>query len=383
MIVRSGTPRMSAAFHSRRSGSPPGRAARALSRSRSARYAPVRLAPVARLQHVRFSGRLTPSVADRPLADIDVLTRLRPLAGLFSCPVHGPLCGLTGYQQGSRPGPAWRRAPAARGVATTARKEALALRLGEHGRGHRLRRRRELRGDQVTAGGEEVDRPGPRRDAGTACASPRSSEMMTPPKPHWLAQQLHHDGREHREAGRRRSGCRWRARPSRTARPARDRRRGTTPGRGRPAVVTLSTTSAVKSVLPVTRPRPGKCLAAVATPASAIPRDEGRAVRRRCSPGRSRTPCRARRSARWTPPSPAGTTSMTGARSRLTPAARSSLPQPAADCAACSAGQLPWVSADGMVANPGPVSCWICPPSWLAAMKNRTPPVSAGAPAPA
>ena len=76
---------------------------------------------------------------------------------------------------------------------------------------------------------------------------------------------------------------------------------------------------------------------------------------------------------------PAGTTSMTGARSRLTPAARSSVPQPAADCRSVLAGQPPCSSADGMVANPGPVSCWICPPSWLAAMKNLTPPVPDGA----
>ena len=36
-------------------------------------------------------------------------------------------------------------------------------------------------------------------------------------------------------------------------------------------VVTSSTTAAVKSVFPVTRPSPGKCLPVVAMPASAIP----------------------------------------------------------------------------------------------------------------
>ncbi len=36
-------------------------------------------------------------------------------------------------------------------------------------------------------------------------------------------------------------------------------------------MVTVSTTPAEKSVLFVTRPRPGKCLAVVATPALVIP----------------------------------------------------------------------------------------------------------------
>ena len=74
-----------------------------------------------------------------------------------------------------------------------------------------------------------------------------------------------------------------------------------------------------------------------------------------------------------------GTTSMTGARSRLTPAARRSVPQPVAAARSVLGDQVPCTSADGMVANPGPVSCWICPPSWLAAMKKRTPPVPAAA----
>ncbi len=36
--------------------------------------------------------------------------------------------------------------------------------------------------------------------------------------------------------------------------------------------VVVSTTPEVKSVLPITRPRPGKCLAVVATPACFMPR---------------------------------------------------------------------------------------------------------------
>ena len=40
---------------------------------------------------------------------------------------------------------------------------------------------------------------------------------------------------------------------------------------GSSAVVTVSTTSEVKSVFPVTRPSPGKCLTTDATPAAAIP----------------------------------------------------------------------------------------------------------------
>ena len=94
-------------------------------------------------------------------------------------------------------------------------------------------------------------------------------------------------------------------------------------------MVTVSTTPELKSVLPRTRPSPGKCLAVVATPAWAIPR-------------RNATPCAATVPGSW-PNSrcsapigafcwsvPGGTTSITGARFRLTPACRSTRPQPAA-----------------------------------------------------
>ena len=39
---------------------------------------------------------------------------------------------------------------------------------------------------------------------------------------------------------------------------------------------------------------------------------------------------------------------------------------------------MPCATALGMVANPGPCSAWISPPSWLAATKNRTPAVTWG-----
>jgi hypothetical protein len=73
----------------------------------------------------------------------------------------------------------------------------------------------------------------------------------------------------------------------------------------------------------------------------------------------------------------AGTTSITGARSRLTPADRSSRPQAAACRSSSAADSCPWVSAGGITVKPGPWSSWTWPPSWLAAMKNRTPAVAA------
>ena len=70
---------------------------------------------------------------------------------------------------------------------------------------------------------------------------------------------------------------------------------------------------------------------------------------------------------------------MTGARLRLTPAACSWLPQVCAWARSALVVQVPWTRADGITSNPGPVSCWIWPPSWLAPMRNRTSWVSAGA----
>src|ERR1700739_5168886 len=98
------------------------------------------------------------------------------------------------------------------------------------------------------------------------------------------------------------------------------------PRLGSLGVVTLSTTSAVKSVFPVTRPSPGKCLADVATPAEALPVMNAApcgplpaGVEPNCL---SRDPIGAFDAA-----VAAGTTSITGARAKFTPAARSSRAQ--------------------------------------------------------
>ena len=129
-------------------------------------------------------------------------------------------------------------------------------------------------------------------------------------------------------------------------------------------------------MLPTTRPSPGKCLATDATPAEAIPSMNATP----CSPlacgsdpnSRSSCPIGA-----FVDAVPAGTVSITGARLRLTPAACSWLPQIDAWLRSALVVQLPWTSADGITSNPGPVSCWISPPSWLAPMRKRTSSVSA------
>src|SRR5579863_1663811 len=145
------------------------------------------------------------------------------------------------------------------------------------------------------------------------------------------------------------------------------------PRSGSFGVVTLSTTLAVKSVFPVTRPSPGKCLAAVATPAEAIPVMNAAP----CAPLPAGVEPNSLSSApigAFDAAVAAGTTSITGARSKFTPAARSSRAQTAAAERSVAVDQVPWVSADGITEKPGPVSCWTWPPSWLAAMNIRTPP---------
>src|SRR3984957_4879127 len=74
--------------------------------------------------------------------------------------------------------------------------------------------------------------------------------------------------------------------------------------------------------------------------------------------------------------SSAGTTSMTGAKLRLTPAARNSLPQVRARPRSPAGGSMPCATALGIVEKPGPCSAWTSPPSWLAATKTRPPPVA-------
>ena len=68
---------------------------------------------------------------------------------------------------------------------------------------------------------------------------------------------------------------------------------------------------------------------------------------------------------------------MTGARSRLTPASFSSRPHSEASRCSVPEGSSPWATADGIAEKPGPRSRWTSPPSWSAAMKNRTRAVAA------
>src|SRR5579859_1027227 len=137
-------------------------------------------------------------------------------------------------------------------------------------------------------------------------------------------------------------------------------------------VVTVSTTALVKSVLPSTRPRPGKCFAVVPTPAARIPAMKAATwlatVAGSCPYSRSSSPI----GAFWSSV-PGGTTSATGARSRLTPAVLSSRPQVVAAACSWSGDMLPCVRADGTTAKPDPESVWTSPPSWFAATKKGTP----------
>ena len=131
---------------------------------------------------------------------------------------------------------------------------------------------------------------------------------------------------------------------------------------GSSSVVVVSTTWAVKSVLPVTRPSPGKCLAVVATPADCMPRMNA-------APWRP-VVTGSWPNSRWSAPMgwfsasvPGGTTSMTGAKFRLTPAEASWRPHSAASARSAGGAMVPWSSALGIVENPGPRSAWISPPS--------------------
>src|ERR1700722_17802405 len=144
---------------------------------------------------------------------------------------------------------------------------------------------------------------------------------------------------------------------------------------GSSTVVTVSITLALKSVFPRTRPSPGKCLAVVASPPWAMPRMNATPwlpTTAGVGPN-SRISCPM--GAFWLV-SAAGTTSMTGAKLRLTPAARNSLPQVRARPRSPAGGSMPCATALGIVEKPGPCSAWTSPPSWLAATKNRVPPVA-------
>ena len=102
-----------------------------------------------------------------------------------------------------------------------------------------------------------------------ATAAPMSSETMTPPKPYVSRRRFITVG----ENTARCAGSIFLYRASATmtiGTPASMACRNEARS-GSSGVVTESTTFAVKSVLPITRPRPGKCFAVVVTPALAIP----------------------------------------------------------------------------------------------------------------
>ena len=131
---------------------------------------------------------------------------------------------------------------------------------------------------------------------------------------------------------------------------------------------------AVKSVLPVTPPNPGKCLITVSTPESRMPSMNAVAC--------SALPCASRPKSRYSAPigafEPRSTVTVptTGARSTLMPAWLSCEPHTAADWRSASVLIAPWSTAVGIVSNPGPCRCWTRPPSWSVVISSR---LSAGA----
>ena len=159
--------------------------------------------------------------------------------------------------------------------------------------------------------------------------------------------------------------------PTREAIPARNGSR-----KGSSAEVTASVIPvAVTSVLPVTRPSPGKCFTVATTPPSCKPvMIAGTAAETAAGS--------VPNSRRYLPIGPlvssmdCGTVSATGARSTLTPAASSSRAR--VDPRATSSERLrrPCSRAAGSAVNPVPLSCWTAPPSWSAATKRSTGPVA-------
>ena len=122
-------------------------------------------------------------------------------------------------------------------------------------------------------------------------------------------------------------------------------------------VVTRSVTPAVVSVLPATRPSPGKCLAVRARPVDRIPRTKAVPF--------SATTAGVWPNSRWKRPigafvdaNDADTVSMTGARLTLTPARRTWLPQAVALRVRPASVNVPWVRAVGILANHGPCRTW-------------------------
>ncbi len=112
----------------------------------------------------------------------------------------------------------------------------------------------------------------------------------------------------------------------------------------------------VTSVLPVTRPSPGKCLTVAVTPAWDRPATMARTAPATW-PGSLPSWREYRPMGALTLSRPFGTTSATGARLTLTPASRSSRPAPAHSVLSCSAAIRPWSTAEGRGVNPLPRSC--------------------------
>src|SRR5215207_7425572 len=141
---------------------------------------------------------------------------------------------------------------------------------------------------------------------------------------------------------------------------------------GSSAVVTGSVTSAVVSVLACTRPSPGKCFSVAVTPA------RSRASTTVPTAGATASGVLPYWRSNWPIGSlaaslPAGTTSATGARSRLTPALRSAVPMPSARVASSAGGSAPCSRAEGSLSKPGPWSVWTSPPSWSTATQRPGP----------
>src|SRR6476661_3317574 len=132
----------------------------------------------------------------------------------------------------------------------------------------------------------------------------------------------------------------------------------------------------VTSVLPVTRPNPGKCLTVAATPPARMPARKAPTIveTRAGSLEYCRSYCPTGPLAR---PTEVGTVSATGARLTLMPARRSSAPQRVASAVRFEGEPWSWTRADGIRLKPSPRSCCTAPPSWSAARSSPRPAVSA------
>src|SRR5690625_2718509 len=130
---------------------------------------------------------------------------------------------------------------------------------------------------------------------------------------------------------------------------------------------------AVRSVLPVIRPSPGKCLVVAATPPACIPSMNAATLSAtfpdRCENSRYHCPIGS-----LAVPRASGTVSATGARLTFTPAPASCSAQRVASWVSSASGRPPWSIAEGISSKPAPCSCCTAPPSWSAAMNRPSPP---------